>query len=170
MRGPRALIADRTGAAAAEMALILPFLIVLLFGAFEAGNFIWTHHKLVTGVRDGARFASRMDIQALCNGGTPVISGDLRDRIILLTRTGQIEDANARPRVPGWEPSQVTVTVACQAFADTGIYENLGEAGPVVTVEARGVAYRSLFGRLGVIEADDEARLTAQSSAAVIGI
>ena len=170
MRGLRALIADRTGAAAAEMALILPFLIVLLFGAFEAGNFIWTHHKLVTGVRDGARFASRMDVQAFCDGANTIMPGALRDRIVLLTRTGQIDDANARPRVPGWEQGQVTVTVACQAFADTGIYETLGEAGPVVTVEAHDVPYRSLFGRLGVIEADGEARMTAQSSAAVIGI
>ncbi|HMO67131.1 MAG TPA: TadE/TadG family type IV pilus assembly protein [Novosphingobium sp.] len=170
MRRALALIADRRGAAAAELALILPFLLALLFGGFEAGNFIWTHHKLVTAVRDRARFASRMDVQAVCNGATPVMSAPLRDRIVLLTRTGQIDDANARPRVPDWEAGQVTVTVSCRAFAATGIYENLGEAGPVVTVEATGVPYRSLFGRLGIIEAADEARMTARSSAAVIGI
>jgi hypothetical protein len=152
------------------MALILPFLLALLFGGFEAGNFIWTHHKLVTGVRDGARFASRMDVQEVCNGATAVMPAQMRDRIILLTRTGQIDDINARPRVPGWEPGQVSVDVDCQAFAATGIYENLGEAGPVVTVEAVGVPYRSLFGRLGIIEADGAARMTARSSAAVIGI
>ena len=32
------------GAAAAEMALILPLLFILLFGGFEAGHYVWSHH------------------------------------------------------------------------------------------------------------------------------
>lgn len=170
MTGRRTFWADRRGSAGAEMALILPFLLALLFGGFEAGNFIWRHHQLVEGVRDGARFASRLEVQEVCDGDTPILSDYMRNRIKLLTRTGQIDDADMRPRVPGWTPAQVSVTVDCQAFVATGIYENLGEAAPTVTVKAVGVPYRSLFGRLGFIEAENEAEMTAQSSAAVIGV
>ena len=58
--------------------------------------------------------------------------------------------------------------VACGAYVDTGIYRNLNGRGPIVTVSAQGVAYPSLFGRLGVI--DPEIRMTARSSAAVTGL
>ena len=32
---------DRNGAAAAEMALVAPLLLILMFGSFEVGKFLW---------------------------------------------------------------------------------------------------------------------------------
>ena len=161
-------LANRAGAAAAEMALILPFVLVLLFGGLEAGHFIWTHHKLVQGVRDGARFASRIEVQQVCRDGAVVLSEARIDQIKLVTRTGQLVDPDARPRVIGWDDSEVNVDVQCNAFVDTGIYRELDERGPLVTVSAPAVPYPSLFGLFGIL--GPQFRMTAQSRAAVIGL
>jgi Flp pilus assembly protein TadG len=167
MTRPR-FLNDQRGSAATEMALILPLLLVLLFGGFEGGHFLWTQHKLVEGVRDGVRFASRQEVLQVCDGATPIISAGKVAQIKLLTRTGQIDNASAVARVPGWTDAQVNVVISCQAFVDTGIYNNLGGAGPVVTVTANGVRYPSLFRQLGLI--DPTILMRARSSAAVVGI
>lgn len=164
----RRALPDEAGSAAVELVLMLPLMLLLLFGSFEAGNFIWSHHKLVEAVRNGARFASRLDVPAVCDGTTPVISPTTVDEIKLLTRTGQIGDAAQRPLVIGWTDDQIDVTVSCGAFVDTGIYSELEGAGPVVTVTATGVPYPSLFDWLGIFNPD--IRMTARSSAAVIGL
>ena len=44
------------GSASVEFALMLPLLLILLFGGIEAGHFVWTQHKLAEAVRDGARY------------------------------------------------------------------------------------------------------------------
>ena len=57
----RFLRSDVRGAAAAEMALVLPLLILIMFGSFEMGNFFWESHIANKAVRDGARFAARQN-------------------------------------------------------------------------------------------------------------
>ena len=167
----RRFICSSKGSASAEFALVLPMLVVLMFGGFEAGYFIWTQHKLTEAVRDGARFASRINIGDYCNGATlksdATYTADIAN-IKLLTRTGQLASATAPAKVPGWTDSQVTVTVTCEGFVGTGIYTDLGNAGPIVTVAATNVAYPSLFHGLGVLKST--INLNAYSNAAVIGI
>jgi Flp pilus assembly protein TadG len=168
-RSPLSRFAKQTTATASvEFALLVPMLIILLFGGSEAGHFVWTQHKLVEAVRDGARYASRLPVSDVCDGATETITTDQVDRVKLITRTGQVANTGARPVVPGWTDAQVTVTVTCQAFVDTGIYTDLGEAGPVVTVAASNVAYPSLFRRLAGLSG--AINLSAESNAAVIGI
>jgi hypothetical protein len=164
---PRA-ITDRSGAAAAELAMVLPLMILLLFGGFEGGHFIWQEHKLIEAVRNGARYAGRMEVTEVCRDGELVISPDQIARIKLLTRTGQLQDAAMHPLFPGWSNDEVHVSVTCGAFVATGIYSELGEPGPVVVVAARGVPYASLFGGLGIF--DPGFRMNAQASAPVIGL
>lgn len=154
----------RSGVAAFELALLLPLALILLFGGFEAGHFIWTQHKLTEAVRNGARYASRLPVEDLCGDAAATAVGNIKR----VTRTGQLANASARPHIPGWTDGQVSVTIACEGFVDTGIYSDLGTAGPLVTVEAEGVPYPSLFGTLGVI--DPDITMTARSSAAVIGL
>ncbi|WAT16710.1 pilus assembly protein [Aurantiacibacter sp. MUD11] len=158
---------DAKGAAAAEMALILPVVMALLFGGFEIGHFIWNQHKLTEAVRNGARFASRLPIEDFCIGGSPVMSGATQADIKRVTRTGQL-GAGGVTAIPGWVDEELSVQVDCAAFVDTGIYSDLDTAGPIVTVEAHGVGYPSLFGRVGVI--DPGITMTARSSAAVTGL
>ena len=167
---PRRVFSDQSGAAAAEMALMVPLLLTLMFGGFEAGHFVWSQHKITEAVRDGARFAARMDISELCDGGTETMSTATEDQIKLLTRTGQIASTTAIPKVPGWTASQVTVTLDCDSasFVDTGIYTHLGDRGPIVTVAAVNVDYPSFFQQLGII--DSTFKLSASSNAPVIGL
>jgi Flp pilus assembly protein TadG len=164
------------GSASVEFALILPMLIVLLFGGLEAGHFVWTQHKLAEAVRDGARFASRLKVADLCNGSSSIIPTATVDQVKLLTRTGQLTNTSARPVVPGWTAAQVSVTVSCNAFVNTGIYASIGDtdgngtadAAPIVTVAATGVAYPTLFN--GLAGLGPGIQLSAKSNAAVIGI
>lgn len=153
---------NRVGTAAAEFVLTLPMMLALLFGAMEAGHFFWTQHKIVKSVRDGARFASRLDVESVCAGDTTLLT-EIRN----VTATGQFADGG-RPKVPGWDPVGVVVTIECDEFVDTGIYSDLGEGGPMVRVSSGPVTYPSILGGLGFI--DDTINLSAQSSAAVVGI
>lgn len=163
----RAFLSDPTGASAAELALMLPLLLVLLFAGVEGGHFIWTQHKLTEAVRDGARYAARLPVESYCVAGAPVTSAGTIADIKRVTRTGQLATGGV-VAVPGWSDAQVDVDIACAAFVDTGIYHDLDTAGPIVTVRAHSVAYPSLFGGLGVF--DPTITMTARSSAPVIGL
>ena len=57
----RRLASDTRASSAVEMALVTPFLLVLVCSFVEAGNFVMNEHGLVKAVRDGARFAARQD-------------------------------------------------------------------------------------------------------------
>ena len=156
------------GSAAAEMALLLPFLTVLLFGSIELGYYFYNEHQIVKGVRDGARYASRQSLASLnCVGGSTIPSA-IETSIKEVTRTGQITGGNAR--VPGWVNADVTVTVTCPGSSGTavttGIYAEEPDA-PVVNVTTT-VAYESLFGPLGLVNSTYS--LTATQQSAVMGI
>src|SRR5215208_2965454 len=56
------LVRCTRAAAAAEMAMVLPLLLVLICGSVELGNYFLDEHRLVKAVRDGARYAARQNI------------------------------------------------------------------------------------------------------------
>jgi len=56
IRVARKLIRDESAAAAAELVLALPLLLVLIWGPIEIGNYFLDEHMLIKGVRDGATF------------------------------------------------------------------------------------------------------------------
>lgn len=162
----RSLLRCTSGSSAAEMALVLPFLVMLLFGGAELGYYFYNAHQVVKGVRDGARFASRQSFVGLnCNSGPSAIPADVQTAIKEITRTGQL--SGGTPRVPGWSAETITVSVSCPNTAiQTGIYKNEANA-PQVNVTAV-VPYRSLFDGVGVI--DSTYTLNATQQAAVMGI
>ena len=53
----RRLLLDRTAASAAEFALVLPLLLILLLGMVDTGRWLWTYNQGEKGVQLGARFA-----------------------------------------------------------------------------------------------------------------
>jgi Flp pilus assembly protein TadG len=167
MNGYRFFLRCRSGSAAAEMALVLPFLVVLLFGGAELGYYFYNQHQVVKGVRDGARFAGRQSFANLnCSGGTPsTIPTAVETEIKEVTRTGQVSGGTAR--VPGWVNGDIAVAVTCPTTAiTTGIYKNETNA-PQVNITAT-VSYASLFDGVGVI--DSTYTLNASQQAAVMGI
>lgn len=54
----RSLRADQTGSGAAEFALVLTPLLILLFGIIDAGRYVWTVNKAEKATQVGARVAA----------------------------------------------------------------------------------------------------------------
>ena len=161
---------DERGSPSAEFALILPALVMLMFGGFEAGNFVWTQHKLVKAVREGARYAGRLPVSSYCDGATPQFDAGVESDIKSVTLTGKLPAGGDAPlpAVPGMLADDITVSPDCAAFVDSGIYTDLGVAGPIVTVSVSGVGYPSLFAQLAGL--DGSISLAAKASSPVIGL
>lgn len=85
MTAPR-LLRAQGGASAAEFALVLPLVLLLLFGIIDSGRYIWQVNELEKAVQLGARRAVVTDIVAggldsadyvgTDCGGTPIAEGD----------------------------------------------------------------------------------------------
>lgn len=58
----RALFHDRAGSGAAEFAMVLPLLILLIFGLIDAGRFVWTWNRAEKAAQMGARMAVVTDV------------------------------------------------------------------------------------------------------------
>ena len=157
-------VRDTRGAAAAEMALLTPMLIGLMFGSFELGNYFLSQHAVVKAVRDGARYAGRQSFdEYTCS----TVSAAAEDRIKNVTMTGQIATGGAT-RVRGWtNTATITVTVSCSATTTGGIYTGKTGGAPVVNVAAS-VPYSSIVGRVGLT--DVTLNLNANAQAAVTGL
>ncbi len=163
------LIRNRQGSAAAEMVLVTPLLLVIMFGSVELGNYFYNNHIVIKGVRDGARYASR---RAFANYTCPgaVVSNDdgVLDATRRVTRTGQATSGGTARLWTWTNDNMVDVTVECtdnSAEDYKGIYTGLANV-PVVRVSAT-VPYGSLLSGLGF---DSTAlTITAVSEAPVTG-
>ena len=161
--GARSL-ADQRGNAAAELALMLPFITVLLFGTVEIGYFFYTEHQVVKGVRDGARYGGRQSFADI-NCDDASVPDDIEDAIQQVTMTGRASGGTVR--VPGWEAGDVTVAVDCPATPVTGgIYSDESNA-PTVVVSTT-VEHTPLFGSFPGLP--ESYTLQASQQSAVMGI
>lgn len=77
---------NRTGAAAAEMALLLPILTVMLFGVVQLGFAIYTYNAMQNSARTGARL---------------VVFGSPRDAAVTAVRN----------QLPRWVASEATINI-----------------------------------------------------------
>ncbi len=156
---------NRSGAAAAELALITPLLIIILFGGFEAGTYFWAEQKVIKGVRDGARFAGRLPFGYYsCSA---LNDTNALAQVQNLTRTGELSGGTAK--ISGWTNDQVTVAVECDAastYSAGGLYVNQAGGAIRVTVSTT-VAYPSFFGKLGFDTTG--AVISSSANAAVMG-
>jgi len=157
------LRANRSGAAAAEMALVTPLLMALLFATMEGSRYFLDEHVVLKAVRDGARFASRQTFSAMPCGGTSTKLGEIRN----IVRYGNTAGTGT-VRLPYWtDPNTISVTISCPAIgAYSGIYKGMASV-PMVTVAAT-VPYASLFGTLGFNTAG--LNIVGQSQSSVAGI
>lgn len=164
MRKLPRLAADDRASAAAEMALTLPLLLVLLFSPFELGNYFMAEHVVEKATRDAARYASRLPIDSY---PACVPTATAEQQIQRVARTGR-PDGTATARLGGWTADSMTsVTLVCDTSGTyTGIYSvyPFPDGVPVVTVAAT-VPYNSLLGALGL--GNPTLTLRARSQAAV---
>lgn len=178
MRSVRLVRRDCRGSAAVELALVLPILLVILFGSVELGNYFMNQHSLVKAVRDGSRFAARQSFTNYtgCSGapGGTVVA-DTKNVVM----SGYL--GGGTRLTPNISASDITLSVSCASSANgqqmLGIYRSRfggtcnGSAAngcaQVVTVSAS-VTYLPIlrvFGFDGI-----GLRLNASSQAAVSGI
>jgi Flp pilus assembly protein TadG len=168
MRVFSALLGDRRAAAAAELAMVLPLLLMLMFSGLEAGNYFMNEHTLVKAVRNGARFAARQNFTnyTACSGspGGTVVA-DTQNMVM----NGYLSGGTII--TPNIDASDIDVTTSCAATIDsqamTGIYFGRTDGAQVVTVQAV-VDYRPVVGLLGFDSVG--LKLNASSQAAVAGI
>ncbi len=176
----QSFLVRRDGAAAAEMALILPILLVLMFGSIELGNLFLDQHALSKQVRDGARFASRLPLSSTYSCPTDVFEDSTPTadaKILNVTKNGVVEGAG-KPRwdTTYWarnctgQTTTLQVTYRCvdrDAAGLEGIYTGLEGDLAVVKVTGR-LKYRSLLAPVGINAVNT--CLTAEAEAAVIGL
>jgi Flp pilus assembly protein TadG len=163
MRALNRLAADRSGAAAAEMALVTPLLLILMFGTFELGHFFLSEHVVQKAVRDAVRYAARLPMSSYPSCAP---TAGVQTQIQRVARTGR-PDGTVQ-RLQGWSAdTMTTVTMTCDTSGTyTGIYTEFPNGVPIITVSAS-VPYPSLMGTLGL--GNPSLRLNARSQSAVFG-
>jgi len=168
------LFRNISGAAAAEMALVMPLLLTILIGSVELGHYFYNEHILSKAVRDGARYAARQGFTNYDCSGEP--SAAVRDNTRELVQTSLL--SGGTDRMANWAAATINVTETCAATATdmsnstenmSGIYDELSLGGaPIVRVSAT-VPYTPVigapFGFSGV-----GFNLRANQEAAVMGI
>ena len=128
---------NQSGVAAVEMALLLPFLLLLAFGLTELGRAVYQYNALAKAVRDGARHLSQYA------PGDPTSIAEAR-RLVLCARADTTDaDCANNALVAGMSLSYIHVY-----DRTTGSSYNLQETGRgtvnLVRVEVSGFAFRSL--------------------------
>jgi Flp pilus assembly protein TadG len=161
------LARDCSGASAAEMALVTPLLLIIMFGSVELGNYFMNEHSLVKAVRDGARFAARQSFSSYPDCST--VDATTQSAIKNVVMYGYLSGSNTL--TPNISASNITITTSCAASAASqnmlGIYRGRASGAQLVNVSAT-VSYRSVLGSLGF--SGISANLNAASQAAVQGI
>jgi Flp pilus assembly protein TadG len=161
---------DRRGSAAAEMALVTPLLVTIMFGALEVGKYFWDEHRLTKAVRDGARFAARQSFASMPCAGPAANETQIRN----VVRFGKAVVTGAdQPLLNYWtNPGTITVTISCYANAGVNgarVYDGIYSARPDVprvTVSAS-VPYTPLAGVTGF---GSGLNLNASSQSTVFGL
>lgn len=115
---------EENGAALVEVALVVPFMLLLSAGVFEFSNILNTRLLLEAGVEDGARYMAR------CNGS------DWNNCVALGTNLA-IKGAvtGGSDRVKGWSTVQVSVSSFQAVDLSTGTELYLSSTGTVNVVK-----------------------------------
>lgn len=193
----RQLRLDRSGASAAEFALVLPLLIFMLLGILDAGRLLWEVNKAEKATQVGARVAIVTDVISMGLGDQDYVGvggltqGDLipvgaLDPLVC-TRASCVctgacpdvfdtTDAAAFDRVvqrmqfmkPDISADDVTVTYRGSGLGFAGDPNGM-EIAPLVTVELNGVQFRPLvlLGAVPFTLPTFRTTLTAEDSAGV---
>jgi len=132
------LCRDRRGTAVVETAIVLPVIMLLLFGLMEAGRALYQQHTLAKTVRDAARYLARVPLACPATGDANWATA--RSTAQHLAMTGQLTGGTAL--VSGWTEASFTV-------ADPACLNWSGRAVQMITVSAN-VPYQDL-GLLGYL-------------------
>jgi Flp pilus assembly protein TadG len=130
----RHLLRNSAGATAAEFALVLPLLLILLFGIIDAGRWMWTYNEAEKATQEGARVAVVTD---MVPGGIAAQSfvGTTVDGVTLTQ--GDVIPADALPTVTCTKASSA---VSCTCSSCSGLtltpYQTAGWDAVVARMKA----------------------------------
>ncbi|MBB4615656.1 Flp pilus assembly protein TadG [Novosphingobium taihuense] len=169
----RSLAADNRGAAAMETVLIAPIAIFVLCMAIESGHFLYSEHQVLKGVRDAARYASRLPLStwncsAVAAEQNLSTANAAWSGIANVAVYGSVT-AGSNARLWSWSAAsgagEVEIKYQCVAQT-TGIYSETGVA-PLITVIGK-PNYPSLLKSMGGFDSD--LTLFARQQAVGIGV
>jgi hypothetical protein len=126
---------NREGSALVEGAILLPVVMVLMFGVYEFSWLFYQQHVMVDGLVDAARFLARSSTP--CNAASQTWAADQAAARSLAT-IGAV--ASGPPRIKRWSPGMVAI--ACSTVDNPVGTEGLrayrgGSVVYVVTVSSR---------------------------------
>lgn len=107
----RHVLSDRSGAGAAEFALILPLLILLIFGLIDAGRLGFEYNQAAKATQIGARYLAVTDILAPGLAGSYLGDPD---------GTGPLPSLNQGDRIPASALGTVKCTLAGECECEAG--------------------------------------------------
>ncbi len=151
--GTKRFFRDSRGIAAVEFAIVLPFLMVMLFGMIEIGRALYHYHAVTKSIRDATRYLTRVDMS--CGGaGTGPLANYLdtaADETVArnLAISGDVSTPAAASDylLAHWtDTTTITGTVNCVNNANqfAGVYNGVDNI-PVITLSAN-VPFDFLWG------------------------
>lgn len=140
----QSLLHSRSGSTAAEFALVLPLLVLFIFGLIDAGRFMWDWNRAEKAAQMGARFAVVTDVVSTGLGTYSFVQpggltqGDIipKDAIAPITCTGD-----------GVSNASCTCTAAGASICPTN------------STTGNGTAFKNIFDRMHAIDPN----ITAQN-------
>jgi hypothetical protein len=127
---------DERGSPLAELALVLPLLLVMVFGTLEFANILYQQQVITKGVQEAARFAARnpsLNATVAC----PPASGGWASAASAAANVAATGSAAGGTLIlPNFAAADVVVTVECPA--SDGLLSSNPDSGsiPVVLVRA----------------------------------
>lgn len=139
MRRHAPLLGDVSGASAAEFAMVLPLLLILLLGLIDAGRFAWEYNRAEKATQVGARVAVvtnsmpsglvAQDYVGQTVGGTTLTQGD----IIPAAALGEIECTRAGGCTCVTTPCPATLGTIDATTFDTVLLPRMRNMKPDIT-------------------------------------
>lgn len=165
----RHLLRNHCGVVSVEMALMTPILFAFMFTTFEAGYYLWTEHKVIKGVRQGARYAARLpfanyscssagEITTLTNEAGANVYDAVRNVVVYGNAAG-----SGFPKVKGWGRDDISISISCDAGTTTGLYGSQQGGAARVLVNTV-VDYPAIYGLLGFDTSGLKVRAQAQAA------
>jgi len=121
----------REGAAAAELALVLPILVIILFGLIEFGRLFHDFDVVAKGVRNAARYLAHIPSQGCADAGGGNVTWSPKatnPNAIAQTKEmatfGQFADGTETLRLASFTVATVNVSTPCPLNTDSleGVY------------------------------------------------
>jgi Flp pilus assembly protein TadG len=149
----RGLLGDKRGTAAVELAIVLPFLMIMLFGLIEIGRALYHYHAVTKSVRDATRYLTRVGMTCAAAGNGPLANyldsatDETTAKNLVLSGHTSTPVAASDYLLAYWtDPNTITGTVNCVNNANqySGVYNGIANI-PVITLTAN-VPFSFLWG------------------------